>query len=91
MLGVAVIQCLLAGAGFLLAGIPGAGVLAIVCLVVGIIQLPLALPMLPVIGYWVAPTNVHFSGLMLVVGVLYSALSAMRRSFSRTSRRSSER
>lgn len=39
------------------------------------------LPMLPVIGYWAAPSNVHFSGLMLVVGVLYSVLSSMRRSF----------
>jgi hypothetical protein len=39
------------------------------------------LPMLPVLGYWMAPGQVHYSLIMLVVGVLYGTLSAMRRSF----------
>ncbi len=39
------------------------------------------LPMLPVIGYWVVPGDVHYSLLMLAVGVMYAALSVLRRSF----------
>ena len=39
------------------------------------------LPLLPVVGYWVAPADVHFSFIMLVVGTLYASLSVMRRSF----------
>ena len=39
------------------------------------------LPLLPVLGFWFAPTQVHFSLVMLAVGGLYTALSAMRRSF----------
>jgi hypothetical protein len=39
------------------------------------------LPLLPVVGYWVAPADVHYSLLMLAVGVLYGGLSVVRRSF----------
>ena len=39
------------------------------------------LPLLPVLGFWFAPAEVHFSVLMLAVGGVYAALSAMRRSF----------
>ena len=39
------------------------------------------LPMLPVFVCWAAPTEVHFSLLMLTVGVFYGGLSVMRRSF----------
>jgi hypothetical protein len=39
------------------------------------------LPLLPMIGYWVAPSNVHYSPLMLTVGIIYGALSVLRRSF----------
>ena len=37
--------------------------------------------MLPVLGYWMAPGEVHYSLVMLVAGVLYASLSVMRRSF----------
>jgi hypothetical protein len=40
------------------------------------------LPLLPVLGYWVAPvTGVHYSLQLLAVGMLYAILSVTRRSF----------
>ncbi len=47
ILGVAAIQALLAGVGFLLAGIPGAGLWAGLVLVCAVIQLPVFLAMVP--------------------------------------------
>ena len=39
------------------------------------------LPLLPVIGFWILPTGVDYSLLLLAVGLLYAALSMARRSF----------
>jgi hypothetical protein len=39
------------------------------------------LPLLPVLGYWIFPSITHFSIVMLAVGGVYLALSALRRSF----------
>jgi hypothetical protein len=39
------------------------------------------LPLLPVLGFWAFSSNVHYSGLMFVVGALYGTLAIMRRSF----------
>lgn len=39
------------------------------------------LPMLPVIGFWVAEPAVHYSVLLLLAGALYGGLSMLRRSF----------
>jgi hypothetical protein len=39
------------------------------------------LPVLPVLGFWVLGSAVHYSGLLLLVGLLYGTLSIMRRSF----------
>jgi predicted PurR-regulated permease PerM len=51
VVGVAVVQCALAGLGFYAVGIPGAPLIALVCLLMGIVQLPLAIPIVPVIIY----------------------------------------
>jgi hypothetical protein len=40
------------------------------------------LPLLPVLGFWVAQPKMHYSVLLLLVGGLYAALSVMRRSFA---------
>ena len=40
------------------------------------------LPLLPVIGFWVLPARVDYSVLLLVVGLLYAAMSLSRRSFA---------
>jgi len=51
VIGVAFIQALLLGVGFGLAGVPAAGVLAALVMILGIMQLPPVLITLPVIGY----------------------------------------
>ena len=51
VIGVAFVQALLLGFGFLWAEIPGAGVWALVALILGIIQLPAILIVLPVLGW----------------------------------------
>lgn len=49
MIGIAVVQALLAGIGFKLAGIPIAGLLAVLVLLLSIVQIGAALVMIPVI------------------------------------------
>ena len=39
------------------------------------------LPVLPVVGYWAGDSQVHYSLVLLCVGVLYAGLSIARRSF----------
>lgn len=51
VIGVAFIQALLLGVGFIFAGIPAAGVLALIVLFIGIAQLPALIITLPVILY----------------------------------------
>jgi len=51
VLGVALIQALLIGAGMLLAGIPYAGILTLIVFVFAVLQLPPAIVMIPVIIY----------------------------------------
>jgi predicted PurR-regulated permease PerM len=51
VVGVAFIQALLLGVGFLLAGIPAAGMLAILVMLLGIMQLPALIISLPAIGF----------------------------------------
>jgi predicted PurR-regulated permease PerM len=51
VIGVAFIQALLLGVGFMFAGIPAAGVLAFVAMLIGIVQLPALIISLPAIAY----------------------------------------
>jgi len=51
VLGVAFIQAILLGIGFIWAGVPGAGILALIVLLLAIVQLPAALVFIPVIAY----------------------------------------
>ena len=51
ILGVALIQALLAGLGFLIAGVPAAGLLTLVCLIFGVIQLGVVIVLIPVVIY----------------------------------------
>jgi hypothetical protein len=39
------------------------------------------LPLLPVLGFWLVPNQVHFSVLMVAAGGIYAILSLLRRSF----------
>jgi predicted PurR-regulated permease PerM len=51
VIGVAFIQAILIGLALLVAGVPAAGVLALIALVLGIAQVPALIVTLPVIGY----------------------------------------
>ena len=80
VIGVAFIQALLLGIGFVFAGVPAAGVLALIVMIVGIVQLPATLISLPVIGYlWWAgeastTSNVIWSIYLVVAGLADNVL-----------------
>lgn len=82
VIGVAFIQALLVGIGFVLADIPAAGLLAIVVLVLGIAQLPATLITLPVIAYiwWSGDStmsNVFFTVYLIVAGLADNVLKPL--------------
>ena len=82
VIGVAFIQALLVGVGFVLADIPAAGLLAIVVLVLGIAQLPATLITLPVIAYiwWSGDStmsNVFFTVYLIVAGLADNVLKPL--------------
>lgn len=76
VIGVAFLQALLLGVGFILAGIPAAGVLAIIALLVGIAQLPAAIVSLPAIAYlWWAVEASTTSNIVFTVYLLAASLA----------------
>jgi len=83
VIGVAFIQALLLGLGFIFAGVPGAGVLAIVVLVFGIVQLPATIVSLPVIIYlWMGgdastTSNIIFTVYLVIAGMADNVLKPM--------------
>lgn len=83
VIGVAFIQALLLGVGFLLAGIPAAGVLALIALFTGILQLPALLISLPVIGYlwWLGDgsttMNIIFTIYLILAGMIDNVLKPL--------------
>jgi predicted PurR-regulated permease PerM len=83
VIGVAFIQALLLGIGFMGAGIPAAGILAFVAMIVGIIQLPAFVISLPVIGYlWWAgdgstTSNVVWTVYLVVAGMADNVLKPL--------------
>jgi predicted PurR-regulated permease PerM len=66
ILGVAIIQGLLAGMGFMVAGVPGAGVWAFLCLFLAIIQIGIAPVAIPVIIYMFYNADTLTAGLLMV-------------------------
>jgi len=80
VIGVAVIQCLLLGIGFLMADVPAAGVWAIVVLFLGIAQLPATLVTVPVIAYlwWAGDAsttmNIVFTVYLVIAGLADNVL-----------------
>lgn len=82
VVGVAVVQSLLAAVGFYLAGVPAAGLLAALVLILAVAQLPPLLIMAPAVVYLFATsdstmTNVLFTVWALVVSVSDSFLKPM--------------
>jgi predicted PurR-regulated permease PerM len=74
VIGVAVIQALLAGAGFFAAGVPGAAFLVLICLLLGVVQLPLALVMLPVLA-WVWTSTPTLTAVLFTIWSVPASLS----------------
>jgi predicted PurR-regulated permease PerM len=72
VIGVAFIQALLLGLGFLVAGIPAAGVLAVFVMLFGIMQLPASIISLPVIIYlwWSGDTSTTINILYTIYFIL---------------------
>jgi len=73
VLGVAVIQAILVGIGFLLAGVPYAGLWALLVMILGILQLPPLLVILPVIVYLFSAQSVLPASLWTVYLLLAGA------------------
>ncbi|RRJ83326.1 AI-2E family transporter [Aestuariirhabdus litorea] len=78
VLGVALIQALLAGVGFSAMDIPAASVLAMLCFLLAVVQISVGLVTLPVAVYVFSITDTLtaslFLGYMLVVGMLDNVL-----------------
>ena len=78
ILGVAIIQALLAGTGFLVAGVPGAGLWAFLCLILAIIQIGIFPVVIPVIFYMFYSTDTLTAGILtgwlIVVSLLDNIL-----------------
>jgi predicted PurR-regulated permease PerM len=66
VLGVALIQTLLAGAAFFVAGIPGAGILTILCLFIAIVQLPTFILFVPCMIYVFSGHDTLFATVFMV-------------------------
>jgi predicted PurR-regulated permease PerM len=83
VIGVAFIQALLLGVGFIMAGIPAAGVLAVIVMLFGIMQLPASLISLPAIAYlwWLGDgstvSNIVYSIYLVVAGMADNVLKPM--------------
>ena len=73
VLGVALIQSLLAGIGLIAAGVPGAGLWALLVLLVAVIQLPPILILLPIIFYVFSVETTLVAVLFMVWSIFVSA------------------
>ncbi len=78
IIGIAIIQTLLAGIGLIVAGVPGAGLISFVVLLLGIVQIGPSIVLIPVIIWsWFVmdtPMAVLFSVYMIVVNLLDNIL-----------------
>ena len=76
VIGVAVIQALLFGVGFMFADIPASGLWVLIILVFGIIQLPSTIVALPIIIYmWMGTDNSTFMNVFFTVYFFLAGLS----------------
>lgn len=73
VIGIAFIQAFLGGVGMILAGVPAAGLLAIIIMVLGIAQLPPLLVLLPVAIYLFSGDSMTTAVIFLVWSLLVSA------------------
>jgi predicted PurR-regulated permease PerM len=78
VIGIALLQAFLGGAGFLVAGVPAAGVLAFVALLLGILQIGPSILFVPVVIWsWIAMEPIHallFTVYMVPVSLIDNVL-----------------
>ncbi len=74
ILGVALLQGLLAGIGFLVAGVPAAGLLTLVCIVLGVIQVGVVIVLIPVVIYLFSTADTFTAIAFLVYAILIAPL-----------------
>lgn len=75
VIGVAALQALMIGTTALVFGIPGAGVLSIVALVLAIIQLPVSLVTLPLVAWvWLGGDFGHINAIAITILLLLAGL-----------------
>ncbi len=78
ILGIAILQALLAGLGFMAMGIPGAGVLALICLVLAVVQIDILIILIPlsIYAFSTAGTGVAIMFLVwnIAVGLMNNVL-----------------
>lgn len=75
VVGIAFIQMLLIGVAFVMKGIPGAGLLALAVLLLGIMQLPATLITIPVIVYVFATEGASVTTIIFAVYVFVAGLA----------------
>jgi len=76
VLGVAVIQAILAGVGMLVMGVPGAGLWALLVLLLAVLQLPPLLILVPIMIYVFASAATVPAVLFMIWGILVSVSDA---------------
>jgi predicted PurR-regulated permease PerM len=78
VVGIALLQAFLAGAGFVIAGVPGASVLAFVALLLGVLQIGPAILFIPIIVWsWMTMETkgaLMFTAYMVPVGLIDNVL-----------------
>lgn len=79
VLGVAALQTVLAGTGFLVAGVPGAGLLTLVSLVLAIVQIGVGLPMIGAAIYLFAHASTTTAVLFAIWVILVAPLDNILR------------
>lgn len=77
VLGIATIQALLGGLGMVFAGVPGAGLWALLILIVAIVQLPPILVLLPVAIYVFSAASTTTAVIFLIWSILVSGSDAV--------------
>jgi predicted PurR-regulated permease PerM len=70
ILGVALIQTLLASLAFLLVGVPGAGLWALLVLILAVVQLPTILVLGPIIVYVFSTSNTGIAVVFAIWSIL---------------------
>jgi predicted PurR-regulated permease PerM len=74
IVGVAMIQAVLAGIGCMAAGVPGAGLVAMIVLVAAVVQVPVSLVLLPIVLYVYSQASTMVFVLFLVWSLVVGSL-----------------